>query len=88
MTVEDFEAIALPHLRSLFGTALYVMGNRGEAEDAVQETFLRAWKSIDRFKPGTNIRAWLYTILFRVFSRQRRKWLKFDCGWSAEDEAR
>lgn len=88
MRVEDFEVIAIPHLRSLLGTALRVMRNRGEAEDAVQETFLRAWKSIDRFTPGTNIRAWLYTILFRVISNHRRKWLKFDCGWSAEDEAR
>ncbi len=87
MRIEDFEVIALPHLRNLLGTALRVMGNRGEAEDAVQETFLRAWKSIDRFTPGANIRAWLYEILFHVISHHRREWPKFDCGWTAEDEA-
>lgn len=87
MRGEEFEETVLPHLRGLLSTSLRVMRDRGEAEDVVQETFLRAWKSIDRFTPGTNIRAWLYTILFRVISNHRRKWLKFDCGWSAADEA-
>jgi RNA polymerase sigma-70 factor (ECF subfamily) len=88
MKVEDFEAIALPHSQSLFRTALRVIGNRAEAEDIVQETFLQAWRSIERFTPGTNIRAWLYKILFHVVSHHRRKWLKFDCGWNNEDEGR
>lgn len=88
MRIEDFEEIALPHLRSLLSMAIRVLGNYSEAEDVVQETFLQAWKSIDRFTPGTNIRAWLFKIHFHVISHHRRKWLKFDCGWTTEDEAR
>src|SRR4029453_3678636 len=87
MKVEDFEAIALPHLDELFRTALRVIGNRTEAEDATQETYYQAWKSISRFEPGTNCRAWLYKILFHVIHHPRRKWLKFDSGPAREDEA-
>lgn len=87
MRVEDFEEIALPHLRDLLRTATRILGNRTEAEDVVQDTFLQAWKSIHRFTPGTNIRAWLFTILFRASTRHRRKWQKFDCGWTEEYEA-
>jgi RNA polymerase sigma-70 factor (ECF subfamily) len=50
--------------------------NAQDAEDLVQETFLRAYRAFDAFTPGTNIRAWLYTILHRVrtdaFRRSRR----------------
>jgi RNA polymerase sigma-70 factor (ECF subfamily) len=88
MRIEDFESAALPHMNNLFRTALRVLRNHGEAEDAVQETYLQAWKSIHRFEPGTNIRAWLYKILFHVISHRRRKWLRFDCGWTAEEEQR
>ena len=88
MNVEDFEAIALPHLPDLLRTAARMLRNRGEAEDAVQETYLRAWKFIERFTPGTNMRAWLFTILFHVVSHQRRKWLRFDWKLTAKDEAR
>jgi RNA polymerase sigma-70 factor (ECF subfamily) len=63
---ERFEAEAVPHLRSLFGTAYRLTRSVHDAEDLVQETFLRAFRGFDRFTPGTNIRAWLYTILFRV----------------------
>ena len=63
---ESFEAEALPHLRSLYGTAYRLTRNAHDAEDLVQETFLRAYRSFDRYTPGTNIRAWLYTILHRT----------------------
>jgi RNA polymerase sigma-70 factor (ECF subfamily) len=73
---ERFEAEALPHLRSLYGTAFRMTRNAHDAEDLVQETFLRAYRAFDGFTPGTNIRAWLYTILHRVrtdaFRRSRR----------------
>jgi RNA polymerase sigma-70 factor (ECF subfamily) len=63
---ERFEAEALPHLRSLYGTAYRMTRNAHDAEDLVQETFLRAYRAFDRYEAGTNIRAWLYTILHRV----------------------
>jgi RNA polymerase sigma-70 factor (ECF subfamily) len=63
---QRFEAEAVPHLRSLFGTAYRMTRSVHDAEDLVQETFLRAFRGFDRFTPGTNIRAWLYTILYRV----------------------
>ncbi len=61
--LEAFEAIALPHLNDLFRTAVFRLGNRTMAEDVVQESYLRAWKSFHRFTPGTNCRAWLFKIL-------------------------
>lgn len=53
-------------MRSLYGTALRMTGNTHDAEDLVQETLLRAYRGFTRFEPGTNIRAWLHTILQRV----------------------
>jgi RNA polymerase sigma-70 factor (ECF subfamily) len=73
---QRFEAEALPHLRSLYGTAYRLTRNAHDAEDLVQETFLRAYRAFDGFTPGSNIRAWLYTIMHRVrldaFRRSRR----------------
>ena len=80
--LDAFESAALPHMKDLFRTAVSMLGNRSEAEDAVQECFLQAWKSFDRFQRGTNCRAWLYKILFHVVSHHRRKWLRL---WTAED---
>jgi len=63
---ERFETEALPHLRALYGTAFRMTRNAFDAEDLVQETFLRAYRGFHRFEAGTNIRAWLFTILHRV----------------------
>src|ERR1700760_4198490 len=72
--LETFEAFGLPHTNDLFRTALSMLGNRAEAEDAVQEAYLQAWKSFSRFTPGTNCRAWLFKILFHTVSHHRRTW--------------
>lgn len=72
--LERFEESVLPHASDLFRTASSLLRNRAEAEDALQECLLQAWKSFGRFQPGTNCRAWLYKILFHVVSHQRRKW--------------
>ena len=69
----DFEAAALPYLDDLFRAAAHIVGNRSQAEDLVQETYLQAWKSFDRFELGTNCRAWLFKILFHVVQQHRRK---------------
>jgi RNA polymerase sigma-70 factor (ECF subfamily) len=71
--IEEFESAALPHMNDLYRTAARVIGNRSEAEDVVQETYLQAWKSFHRFEPGTNCRAWLFKILFHLIQHQRRK---------------
>jgi RNA polymerase sigma-70 factor (ECF subfamily) len=74
---ERFESEVLPHLRSLFGAAYRMTGNAHDAEDLVQETFLRAHRAFDRFEPGSNARGWLHTILQRVrtdvFRRTKRR---------------
>lgn len=63
---KSFEAEALPHLKALYGTAWRLTRNTHDAEDLVQETFLRAYRAFDSYTPGTNARAWLFTILHRV----------------------
>jgi len=74
---ERFEAELLPQLRPLFGAAYRMTGNAHDAEDLVQETFLRAYRALDRFQAGSNARAWLLTILQRVrtdaFRRRQRR---------------
>jgi RNA polymerase sigma-70 factor (ECF subfamily) len=71
--IDEFEAIAMPHRNDLYRTARRTLGNPTEAEDVVQETYLQAWKSFHRFEPGTNIRAWMFKILFHVIQHHRRK---------------
>ena len=48
---------------SLYRTALRLTHEPADAEDLVQETYLKAFRAADRFQPGTNLRAWLFTIL-------------------------
>ncbi len=73
----SFEAEALPHLNDIFRTATRILGDRTRAEDVAQEVYLQAWKSFDRFEPGTNCRAWLFKILFHCVNHHRRKWYRF-----------
>src|SRR5881398_1053138 len=58
-----FEAEALQALDSLYRTALRLTRVPADAEDLVQETYLKAFRSAGQFEPGTNLRAWLFTIL-------------------------
>src|SRR5579863_8171568 len=58
-----FEAGLLAHLDSLYRTALRLTRVPADAEDLVQETYLKAFRAADRFEPGSNLRAWLFTIL-------------------------
>src|SRR6516165_9052272 len=72
--VADFEKEALPHLNDLFRTARSMMRSHADAEDVVEDTYVAALKSFHRFTPGTNCRAWLFSVLFHTISHHRRKW--------------
>jgi len=63
----------MPHSRSLLRVARRIASNIPAAEDLLQETLLRAWRSFDQFEPGTNARAWLFRIMFNAFYAQGRK---------------
>jgi RNA polymerase sigma-70 factor (ECF subfamily) len=67
-----FERDALASLDSLYRTALRLSRDRADAEDLVQDTYLKAFRSADRFAPGTNLRAWLFTILHNTAKNRSR----------------
>lgn len=69
---EAFEAEALPHLSGLFRLAMWLVRDRTEAEDLVQETLTQALQSFHRYEKGTNCRAWLIRVMFHVNSNRRR----------------
>src|SRR5215475_289385 len=69
----SFEHEAIPHLDSLLRTAVRMSGDRARAEDAVQETYLRAWRSFRTYQPETNCRAWLFRILLNVLKKAAGK---------------
>ena len=68
-----FQEDALPLLDSLYAGALRMTRNPADAEDLVQETMLRAYRSFDRFEPGTNLKAWLFRILTNAYINVYRK---------------
>ena len=68
-----FEQEALVHLDAMYSFALKLSRSRDDAEDLVSDTVLRAFERWEQYRLGTNIRAWLFTILYHVFvSRKRR----------------
>ncbi|CAN5430579.1 sigma-70 family RNA polymerase sigma factor [soil metagenome] len=69
---EDFAVEALSHLDSLFGTAVRLTRRGPDAEDLVQDTYLKAFRSAAQFRRGTNLKAWLFTILYNTFRNMRR----------------
>ena len=68
-----FEHDALPFLDQLYSAAMRMTRNPQDAEDLVQETFAKAYGSFHQFKPGTNLKAWLYRILTNTFINSYRK---------------
>jgi RNA polymerase sigma-70 factor, ECF subfamily len=72
-TNTEFEQQALEHLDALYRTALRMTRNPQDAEDLVQETYLRAFRFSDQFQPGTNLRAWLFKILTNSFINSYRR---------------
>jgi RNA polymerase sigma-70 factor, ECF subfamily len=68
-----FERDALPYLDQLYSAAMRMTRNPADAEDLVQETFAKAYSAFHQYKPGTNLKAWLYRILTNTFINSYRK---------------
>lgn len=69
---EAFTAEALSYIDSLYGTAMRLTRRPAEAEDLVQDTYLKAFRASGQFERGTNLKAWLFTILHNTFRNMRR----------------
>jgi RNA polymerase sigma-70 factor, ECF subfamily len=70
----DFQRTALEHMDSLYSTALRLCSHEKDAEDLVQDTYLKALRFRDKFQDGTNLKAWLFKILTNTFiNKYRRK---------------
>ncbi|WP_281276836.1 sigma-70 family RNA polymerase sigma factor [Glycomyces buryatensis] len=70
---ERFERDAMPLLDQLYGAALRMTRNPADAEDLVQETYLKAYSKFHQFREGTNLKAWLYRILTNTYINTYRK---------------
>lgn len=84
---KEFEALALEHMDALYRSGLRMTRSPADAEDLVQETYLKAFRFYDHFEPGTNIRAWLFKILVNSFINRYRKTAKEPAMLSFEEPA-
>jgi RNA polymerase sigma-70 factor (ECF subfamily) len=73
VAADPFETEALSFLDALYRTALRMTRSEAEAEDLVQETYIRAFRFREQFTPGTNLKAWLFRILTNTFINQYRR---------------
>jgi RNA polymerase sigma-70 factor (ECF subfamily) len=72
----EFEALAMPCLDGLYASALRLTHSDRDAEDLVQDAFMRAYRFFDKFQRGTNFRAWLFKILTNTFINKYRRTVK------------
>lgn len=70
---ESFNKEMVPFMDMMYGYAVYLTGNREEASDLLQETFLKAFRFFDKFEPGTNAKAWLYRIMRNTYINEYRR---------------
>jgi RNA polymerase sigma-70 factor (ECF subfamily) len=70
---QRFETEAMPFMKAVYNTALRLARREEDARDLLQETYLRAYRTYDGFTPGTNCKAWLFTIMYSVFVNKYRK---------------
>ncbi|HXX64861.1 MAG TPA: sigma-70 family RNA polymerase sigma factor [Bacteroidota bacterium] len=70
---ESFKQEMVPFMDMMYGYAVYLTGNREEASDLLQETFLKAFRFFDKFEPGTNAKAWLYRIMRNTYINEYRR---------------
>lgn len=73
---EDFQREAIPHMNAVFNYALKITGDEDDANDLVQETYLKAFRFFDKFEKGTNCKAWLFRILKNSYINDYRKNIK------------
>ncbi len=73
---KEFEQQTLPHIEVLYNYALRTTGNKEDANDLLQETFLKAYRFWDKFEQGTNLRAWLFRIMKNTYINLYRKKVK------------
>jgi RNA polymerase sigma-70 factor (ECF subfamily) len=73
---KEFEEIAFQHMDSLYGAALRMTRDASDAQDLVQDAYIRAFRFFDKFEKGTNFKAWLFKILKNVYINKYRKELK------------
>ena len=81
----DIEAEALSFIDSLYRTALRMTRNPADAEDLVQEAYLRAFRSLHQFEPGTNLRAWIFRIMTNAYINEYRKRSRRPASSSLDD---
>lgn len=81
----ELESEALGYLDSLYRTALRMTRNPADAEDLVQETYLRAFRSLHQFQPGTNLRAWIFRIMTNAYINEYRKRSRRPTNTSLDD---
>lgn len=72
-TYREFETEAVPHMDILFNYAIRLTGNGDDADDLVQETYMKAFRFWDKYEKGTNIRAWLFRIMKNSYINRYRK---------------
>ena len=75
-TRREFEGLSIEHLDALYSAGLRLTRNERDAEDLVQDTFLRAFRFFDKFERGTNMKAWLFKILTNTFINRYRRRVK------------
>jgi RNA polymerase sigma-70 factor (ECF subfamily) len=81
----EFAELAMPYMSALYSAALRMTRNPTDAEDLVQETYLRAYRGFGGFREGTNLKAWLYKILTNTFINSYRKAQRQPQQGGAED---
>ncbi len=83
--LQEIKDEAITYIDSLYRTAVRMTGNAADAEDLVQDTYLRAFRSIEQFTPGTNLRAWLFKIQTNSFINEYRKRVRRPRNTSLDD---